>query len=367
MLAALGRIIDDLYQQLRRGGRLKRRIVFVVGNGVHPVSNILNDAQLRAKAGAAMPADEFEAFKWRHFEFARYWTSNALPSLAHCCIHKLVEDGLCTDVITTNYDLYFDTIWQRSSFSIQQNPVLDSDEWPWEDYYTRKKPSGSRRYWKVHGSLSHVAFASAATRPTVHLHRLPRFAISINTTELATAYRIESQAPFMGYEREHYVGTAFSSLADLRGPFLPFIDWTYANERSRFAREIAGAQAVLSNQRAIAAVVLVGFSGYYDDANAGDPWNEELVPALHALAANGFNEVHMAVQQKQFENVARPQYRLMRELNADGRCYVYKRAGDFATELFNNNSRRFPYDYTDYAYRGRWKQWYLNGSEPGHV
>ena len=116
MVSPLGRIVDDLYDQLRSGKKVKKQIVFVVGNGIHPVNNILNDTELRKKARPGMTVSEFEAFKWRHFELARYWTANALPSFAHFCIRQLVADGLCKDIVTTNYDLFFDVLWARTHF-----------------------------------------------------------------------------------------------------------------------------------------------------------------------------------------------------------------------------------------------------------
>src|SRR4051812_24524515 len=113
MLAELGSIIDGLYDELRAGRSLRKRVVFIAGNGIRHVSNILNDDDLkrRAKPQHTRTPSAWEAFKWRHFEFARFFTATALPSFAHCCIRQLVEDGLCRDVVTTNYDLFFDTIW----------------------------------------------------------------------------------------------------------------------------------------------------------------------------------------------------------------------------------------------------------------
>jgi hypothetical protein len=378
MLASLGAIVDDLYRDRRRRMRLRKRLVFIVGNGIRFVSNILNEAELRKKARKkrldenreAMTPAEFEVFRWRHFEFARYWTANSLPSFAHCCVHRLVQDGLCRDLITTNYDLFFDTIWERSDFPIACNPVANPDEYLWEGYYSRRHAAKNlRRYWKIHGSLSHVCFVSPASA-SPHPYRLPRFAVSINDDTLARAYEIPSQAPFMGYESEQYCGTPFSSLHTLSGSFLPFIDRTYGNNRTPFQREIDGAKAVLADQRSLAAVVLLGFSGYYNQRISSHPWNEELVPAIENLLRSGFDNVYMAVHQKQFERMSDPRhgvrYGLMRTLDAAKRCYVYRKAGHFATELLKRNSRCFPYNYAENAY-ARWKRWYLDTSEPAHA
>lgn len=379
MLASLGAIVDDLYRDRRKGVRLRKRLVFIVGNGIRSVSNILDDAQLRAKAKkitrvkkrAPMTPAKFEALKWRHFEFARYWTANGLPSFAHCCVHRLIQDGLCRDVITTNYDLYFDTLWERSDFPIACNPVANPDEYLWEGYYSpRNAANNPCRYWKIHGSLSHVCFAPTASSVSPHPYRLPRFAVSINNDTIAQAYKIPSQAPFMGYESEQCRGTPFSTLTDLSGPFFPFIDRTYGNDRTHFRREIDGAKAVLADKRSLAAVVLLGFSGCYDHRKPNHPWNEELVPALENLLSSGFKNIYMAVHQKQFNRMSSRRYGvrygLMKELNDNKRCHVYRKAGVFATELLKHNSRCFPYNYADYAY-AQWKRWYLCKPEPKHA
>lgn len=214
MVPLLGRIVDDLYDRVRSGKKVDKHIVFVVGNGIHPVNNILNDAELRKKARPGLTVFDFEAFKWRHFEFARYWTANALPSFAHFCIRQLITDGLCKDVITTNYDLFFDVLWERTpSLMMVQNPVRDASEYDWEGYYAARLHDNRRpRYWKIHGSLSHVCFQQKVPPHLHHIHRLPRFAISVNNDDLATAYRIPSQAPILNYEMSIHAGTGICAL-----------------------------------------------------------------------------------------------------------------------------------------------------------
>ena len=339
-LAKLGAIIDELFKKQRKGMELDRCLVFIVGNGIEDVCNILNDKKLRRKAGRRYrsPA-EFEDYKWRHFEYARYYTSTSLPSLAHCCIYKLIEFGLCRDVITTNYDMFFDTIWQNfASSSIQQNPVLDFGEFGWEGYYTSKyKARAKPRYWKIHGSLSHVCFQTLAGDGQHHLHRLPRFAISSNNDLLAKSFGIPTQAPHMGFEAQRYPKTRFAHPVELKASFKPFIDWTYSNDRGRFKREIEGAKAVLISPKKIAALILIGFSGYYNDSDVNDPWNEELVPEIRRLKNSGFSNIFMSVHNEQYKRIDRPPYSLMREMGDENRCWTYDVSGDFMLELVTSS------------------------------
>jgi hypothetical protein len=121
---------------------------------------------------------------------------------------------------------------------------------------------------------------------------LPRFAISANDDLLAQKYRIPTQAPFMGFEMAHHPRTQFAGQAELAGRFSPYIDWTWDSNRTRFQREIDGAKAVFRSPARIAAVVLIGFSGYFNDRNQNDPRNEELVrkqaSVENRLAGNRF-------------------------------------------------------------------------------
>lgn len=369
MLADFATIVDSLYARRRMRRKLPQRIVFIVGNGVLQVSNILNDADLRrtAKPKHTKTAEAWEAYKWRHFELARYFTATALPTFAHCCIHKLVEDGLCRDVITTNYDLYFDTIWERApQLGVMRNPVCTSDDYLWDDYYSHRSAGNGPRYWKIHGSLSHICFRPNGSHGQAHIYSLPRFAISINDGKLAANYGIPTQAPFMGFESAMHPNTSFTPQTDLESRFSPFIDWTYNNDRSNFQKEILGAKAVLRGCRSIAAVFMLGFSGYYNDADPNDPWNEELIPELRQMRAAGFRNIFMAVHTSQFATRTSPTKRFMREMDADGRCVSYSDAGTLMDEILRRYSQRFPIRTTEYIYN-RWSQWYLNEKEPTHI
>ena len=365
----LGRIIDDLLALVATGGRTDKTLVFLVGNGIDPVNNILNDNQLKARAGGRYSSKKaFDAYRWRHFEYARYYSSTSLPTFTHCCIHKLVEKGVCRDVITTNYDMFFDSIWQRSPhLRVCQNPVLTNGEYEWEGFFTPKARAAKRpRYWKVHGSLSHVRFCSSNVACEDHLYRLPRFAISVNDDRLAQKFRIPTQAPYMGFERTLFPRTKFAQPTELQGGFSPYIDWTYNNVRTIFSREIEGAKQVIRNSSKIAALVLIGFSGYFNDADPLDPYNEELIPEIRAIRAAGFDSVFMIVHEKQAARMTHPCYGLMRELAAEARCWPFVVSGDFMSDLLTNYSRKFPIHMTEREYR-KWSDWYMSRGEAAHV
>src|SRR5206468_3740374 len=97
---------------------------------------------------------------------------------------------------------------------------------------------------------------------------------------------------------------------------------------------------VLLNRTAIKAIILVGFRGYYNAADPNDPWNEELVPTLNDLINSGFNEIFMAVHEKQAAKRNEPTSGLMAERFASGKAVSYADAGGFMRELLWRHSSR---------------------------
>jgi hypothetical protein len=116
MMDDLSKIINSLYIEKSSGKSIDKKIIFIVGNGILQVCNILNDDEIIKEAAGKKKTlikgtDEFINYKWKHFEAARYYSYYHRPSFAHYCIYLLAKDGLCQDIITTNYDLFFDAIW----------------------------------------------------------------------------------------------------------------------------------------------------------------------------------------------------------------------------------------------------------------
>jgi len=373
MLYDLGKVIDSIYASLLRGRVPKKKLLFLVGNGIREVSNILNDDQVAvlAKKRHHKPGTRaYREFKWRLFEYARYHTANTLPSRAHCYIHRMLADQACTDVITTNYDLFFDGIWLRCrDLAISTNPLAKSREYLWDGYYSpQTKSRHSRRYWKVHGSLSHGVFRNKKHPTDGHiLVALPRCAIGTNEPTIATAYGLPTTCPFLGYEALEFPNTRFPNYHRVDATFQPFIDWTYENDRTLFKREISMATRILTNTENLAAIVLVGFRGYYNSTDLSDPWNEELVPALQALIKRGFDDVFMAVHEKQAAKMEDPTSELMADRFANKRGVSFADAGALMEELTRRYTKHFPYLTVDAEYEKWAKYYYLTLPERPHA
>jgi len=273
-------------------------------------------------------------------------------------------------MITTNYDMFFDSVWRKyPSMRIATNPVATKNEYLWDGYYSYKSSSkNAKSYWKIHGSLSHGVFNSAGAIHDAHLLvSLPRIAIPTNRPEIAAHYGIKTTSPFLGYEASANPDTDFPNHRNLESTFQPFIDWTYRNDRSRFHREIEAVKSILRKPDAFEAIILLGFRGYYDHANPADPWNEELIPVLEDRIAAGFDDSCMAVHKAQFATLKEPGSAFLRDRHSRGRAAQFSDAGAMMRELLSRYSKRFPYNLVD-AEHAKWANYYyLSSTEAIHA
>jgi hypothetical protein len=375
MPAQLGSIIDQLYREKQSGLISKRKIVFLVGSGIRHICNILNDDQIKKEItkrpyiNKDPKSQSFQEFRWRLFEYARYYTANALPTFAHACIFQMIKDGLCRDLITTNYDLFFDAIWEKyPELGVKQNPVCNQGDYHWDGYYSYKKhPRGKPRYWKIHGSLSHIVFQGRNPSVKPQIHRLPRFACSTNQPDLAKYYGDKCLAPFMGFETSQYRLTKFTHPYLLQSQFEPFIDWTFGNKRSLFDCETRSASRILKDEKNVAAIVIIGFRGYYNDADIIDPWNEELVPVLTKVLDAGKIEVFIALHKYQYQRSNEPTSGFARRLIKDSRCFVYDDVSKFIQALLNPpNCHLFPFETVKNEFDIWRNYWFINMKEQLH-
>jgi hypothetical protein len=373
MLPQLGAAIDRVYKGIHSHVPPKKRLLIIVGNGIRDVANILNDDKVKIEArkrGYVPGSRRFLEFKWRLFEYARYYTANSLPTYAHCCIYRMVADKACLHLITTNYDLYFDSIWTKHrGLQIDTNPVAARGEYLWDNYYSRKSRSGRRCYWKIHGSLTHGVFRtrSSGSPATFVLARLPRMAVPTNRPTIARAYGLSTTCPFLGYEATEYPLSVFPRHSDVDATFEPFIDWTYSNDRSLFSKEISAVEVLLKRTAEIDSILLIGFRGYYNRSKPNDPWNEELIPVLESLLRKGFDNIFMAVHRRQAATVSHPTSEFLRNRLIAGRASIYDDAGLWMRDLATRHTYRFPYNIVD-AEHAKWANYYyLSDAEAAHI
>ncbi len=361
----ISNIIDDLYREKEANNKLRKSVVFIVGNGIYPVNNILNDKSRNKIAKKKniklnLKEDRYQ-FKWHLFQYAKYYTENYMPSFSHFFIFQLLNDGICKNVITTNYDMYFDSIWNKNpTLKILQNPILSKQEYDWEGYYSSKSQKKDAAYWKIHGSLSHVIFKQKKLTEHKYIFKLPRFIVSSNSPTIQKTFRIERLLPCLDYEQKVFPNTMFNcNHKEYRKRFEPYIDWVFNNDRVLFKNEIQRALKILKKPSSIAAIILVGLSGFHSPTS--HPWNEELVEELSGLHRNGFDKIFMAVHEKQFLKINGRNYGFMKKMYLDNKCWVYKETSDFINGILSYSNKMRYSEFND-NYK-KWQRWYLAGKE----
>ena len=289
-----------------------------------------------------------------------------MPSFTHCCIWKIVNDGLCDNVITTNYDMFFDSIWTKyPNLRVLMNPVLRRGEFNWEGYFSSASKTPATNYWKLHGSLSHIAFKFGGTGTKSHIFKLPRFMVSSNEPETKSYFSLKHSLPFLGYEAERHPKTHFYLTESQDDHFIPFIDWSFSNDRTPFEREIKWAQSKIKQVDSIAAILIIGFSGYFDPKRS--PRNEEIVEGLNALLNSGFDKMFMVVSKKQYGRTKDPPYGLMRRLRRSGHCWKFEDSSDdFIEDFFLTYSDYFPFLSVRREFLKTWPRWFLVQPESIH-
>ncbi len=348
----------------------QKKLLFIIGDGLFPIKSIIHETRLlkdfQKIHGSLYTADspEFIEYKWRIYEYARFYTANHHPTLAHSCVLQLARDGFVDSIVTTNYDMMIDSLLSKCpDLDIAKNPVLAQYEYPFEDYYSSSNMrENSVAYWKIHGSLDHVVFRKSDDLTKFHLHKLPRFPVSSNLTDEIGRTEPKLYIPYLGWERDFFVDTTFHDERELDTVFSHHIDWNYNNDRRPFNREIESVKEILKSSDDLAGIVLLGFKGYYNTTNPNDPNNEEIVPLLLDIAEQSKTDIYMIVTRRQYSD-PRPVKPLIEELKRQSRCYASWDISYTIGEILDNGI--FPFDEALYQHKISCKLWYVDmeGSE----
>lgn len=227
---------------------------------------------------------------WQKYEKVRFITNNECPSFVHFVIHKLCEQGLVDSIITTNYDQYLESIYERilSSYKLIRNPVLPTRlSYDWEGYYSRANVSRKRsiKFFKIHGSFSHIVFIKCPGRQA-HIFQLPKFLTAFSTKDI----RKELRGKSFHFKLSHQDIDG----ADCKdtGYYVHFMDWLLDN-RSAFEKEIAGSIANLLDTSDTEMIFSLGFTGRPD---------EELNDCLLELAKKKF-PLYYVISETQFQKI----------------------------------------------------------------
>lgn len=287
-------------------------MTFLVGDGISPSQEVLtHDAikeaersRLRLPAGRDLTKKQEARARWCQYEFARFFTTNVIPPLGYFGLYHLSRIGLVRSIITTNYDLYFNAIAERTDAPWSLNPILSRGQYSWDNYYGRRSSASSRvPVLKIHGSLSHATFTCCSSTECAHIFRLPGFPIYNDVAPINARFGVRQNHDHLGHvgysDRPRSLAGRERCLAS------HYLDWAFDNKRDAFAKEIDAARRELSYSSG--PVVLLGFTGFFDRTSA-NPWNEELVPLIEELHRKGrpiFYFIH-DTQRKKLETTGSP-------------------------------------------------------------
>lgn len=266
--------LADLIYDIQTTGS-GQKIKLVVGDGFYSQSGIksrsiiIGDARSQGKE-INSERDE-DRYCWQTYETYRLNTLSNLPPKRFFYTHHLCKADIIRSIITTNYDLYFDSIFTKDPLPQNYilNPAIDDDEDSGESFYGKISDINEKlRLWKIHGSFSHISFMNSSHGHR-HIFRLPNFSICYPTDNPIDDYGLPAH-PFMGVDCD----------CDRKAHF---IDMNF-NNRIAFDKAITGAIQEL-NKDDTGLVICLGFTGRYNLADPNDTINEELVPHLVSLAS----------------------------------------------------------------------------------
>jgi len=269
-----------------RDGAPTEKVVMVVGDGIAPRPAIkprptyLEYARSTGKLINGV-LDE-DRICWRYYETERWTSGNVYPERTHYYAWRLCYENLVHCVVTNNYDLQFESMFHKDPLpqGTILNPVASDSEYRYEGFYGQKSQINDKvQLFKIHGSLGFASFMQS-NHPEPLIFKLPHFLVGFPKKNPTDDFALSAH-DYLGHEMA-VAGVVHPSLKSDRCERLGhFIDFNFP--RSVFSRLINGAYETL-NSPDVKLVLVVGFTGYYDPANAADPFNEELVPVLLNIA-----------------------------------------------------------------------------------
>lgn len=230
-------------------GRDSRRIRLVIGNGLRPYDDALSK-------------------DWNRCERCRVFSMLGYPPEQHYALWLLVNKKMVDVVVTTNYDCLLEaTLAGRDGISTTVNPVLHDDCTAFTSYCAHKPRAHAPlvTILKIHGT-----FSAAVSESDMHVVVLPSHPVP----------------PLCRGQWWHYGALSLASPGASFPSYRHFTDTNLAGDRSYFEELIKEADLLLTDKFKTAAILTLGFRGFYDFGNPENTRNEEMTPViLKALRA----------------------------------------------------------------------------------
>lgn len=267
-------IIAEIYTG-SRSGKLK----FIIGDGIYPQEGIKSRADIVEHAlssGKKRSSDiDEDRWCWQIYERYRWRSANVLPSKNYFYLYHLCRDNTVNAIITTNYDLYIDSIFTK--YPLPQgyvlNPLIKHDgDYDGDDFYGKVSGGEKLHLWKIHGSFSHISFITSNLKGNnSHIFKLPRILMGYPENYPTVEYGLPSH---------NFLNNTEANCNCNR--MAHFTDMSF--KRELFLKPIISGATLDLQDDNTAGIIIVGLTGQHDPANPQDERNEELVPLLIELA-----------------------------------------------------------------------------------
>ena len=128
-----------------------------------PLLNTLTKKYDKAiqQIGLYLDKDTEERIVWQTYEIWRKFTRE-LSQLEHHygSLAYLIDKKVLNSIITTNYDLMLETLFNVCNAYFPRNPCLQKGEKYYDNYYSVKTDKEVSCYWKIHGDLAYMSCES---------------------------------------------------------------------------------------------------------------------------------------------------------------------------------------------------------------
>lgn len=239
----------------------------------------------------------FLRYQWVWNEFYRNRTYNKLPVPDYSYLAQLLEVGKIRDIITTNYDCYWNAILEkRISIPHVQNPCVNKDDWKLDGFLSDQslRRNDTISLWKPHGDLRFIRFRACG-----EVFRLPDFMIDyfVPSYEPVQVEQLRQIHKHRGKESQIFQG---AQLCDTRqhdrefhGTKEPhelfgathFIDFVLGTRIPDLGSVISAVTEEVDSWKPPSVVMVIGFRGEEEWLRDLIVKTAERLPTLYLLAA----------------------------------------------------------------------------------
>jgi hypothetical protein len=114
--------------------------------------------------------------------------------------------------------------------------------------------------------------------------------VGFDTRQIRREFGVKYLHDYLGHIGLRHGHTTLIDDEEQTGYYVHYIDWAVKRlgtggigYRDFFSKEIESAKRELKKTAGIGAVIVIGFTGYYNRANLGDELNEELSPVIRSI------------------------------------------------------------------------------------